>query len=82
MAETFASRLTSFEILEEGSLTDRRVFANLSGYHPDGICLVKVSKLSANGGAPDRCKRTIEASLPIPRPPWPRMGNLLACSSR
>ena len=39
VAETFAFRLTAFDIDEEGRLSNRRIFADLGGYAPDGICL-------------------------------------------
>jgi sugar lactone lactonase YvrE len=39
IAETFAAQLTAFDILEDGSLTKRRVWANLKSLVPDGICL-------------------------------------------
>ncbi len=39
VAETFTHRLTSFDIGPDGSLTNRRVFAQLSDVLPDGICL-------------------------------------------
>lgn len=39
VAETFANRLTAFDIKSGGSLTNRRVFAPLEGIYPDGICL-------------------------------------------
>ncbi len=40
VAETFASRLTAFDIGEDGSLSNRRVYAPLpEGEYPDGICL-------------------------------------------
>jgi len=39
LAETYASRLTAFDIAADGSLTGRRVWADLPGSHPDGICL-------------------------------------------
>jgi sugar lactone lactonase YvrE len=39
VAETFAFRLTAFDIDEEGRLSNRRTFADLDGYSPDGICL-------------------------------------------
>jgi sugar lactone lactonase YvrE len=39
VAETYASRLTAFDIAPDGSLTRRRVWADLPGSHPDGICL-------------------------------------------
>ncbi len=39
IAETFAARLTAFDIMEDGSLTRRRVWANLKSLAADGICL-------------------------------------------
>jgi sugar lactone lactonase YvrE len=38
-AETFASRLTAFTITDDGSLEDRRLFADLGEEAPNGICL-------------------------------------------
>jgi sugar lactone lactonase YvrE len=38
VAETFASRLSAFDIASDGSLEKRRVFAQLQVF-PDGICL-------------------------------------------
>ncbi|MFX1363332.1 MAG: SMP-30/gluconolactonase/LRE family protein [Promethearchaeota archaeon] len=39
VAETYAFQLTAFDILDDGSLTKRRVWANLESLPPDGICL-------------------------------------------
>ncbi len=39
VAETFSASITAFDILKDGSLTNRRVWANLKSYAPDGICL-------------------------------------------
>lgn len=39
VAETFGYRLTAFDIQPDGSLSNRRIFANLSPNMPDGICL-------------------------------------------
>ena len=39
VAETFGQRLTAFTVIDDGSLTDRRTFADLPGHAPDGICL-------------------------------------------
>ena len=39
IAETFAARLTAFDIEDGGRLTNRRVFAEVEGMRPDGICL-------------------------------------------
>jgi sugar lactone lactonase YvrE len=38
VAESFASRLTAFDLASDGSLSNRRVWAEIDGY-PDGICL-------------------------------------------
>lgn len=39
VAETFGKRLSAFSIAEDGSLFDRRVWAELGDASPDGICL-------------------------------------------
>jgi sugar lactone lactonase YvrE len=39
VAETFGSRLTAFDVDSDGSLHGRRVWADLGGRLPDGICL-------------------------------------------
>ena len=39
VAESYANRLTAFSIAADGTLADRRVWADLPGDHPDGICL-------------------------------------------
>ena len=39
VAETLAQTLTAFTIAEDGSLHDRRIWADLGGRAPDGICL-------------------------------------------
>jgi sugar lactone lactonase YvrE len=39
VAETFANRLTAFGIAEDGRLGQRRIFCDLPGHRPDGICL-------------------------------------------
>ena len=39
VAESHASRLTAFDIAPDGGLTNRRVWAETPGDHPDGICL-------------------------------------------
>lgn len=38
VAETFAQRLTAFDVLPDGGLTNRRTWAQLERGHPDGIC--------------------------------------------
>jgi sugar lactone lactonase YvrE len=39
VAESYASRLTAFDITPDGKLANRRVWADLDGGAPDGICL-------------------------------------------
>lgn len=39
VAESFAGRLTAFDIAADGGLSNRRVWADLDGGAPDGICL-------------------------------------------
>jgi sugar lactone lactonase YvrE len=39
VAESYGNRLTAFDIAADGSLSNRRVWADLPGDHPDGICL-------------------------------------------
>jgi len=39
LAESYASRLTAFDIAADGSLSNRRVWADLGDGAPDGICL-------------------------------------------
>lgn len=39
VAETFVGKLTAFDIQADGSLTNRRSFADIAPYTPDGICL-------------------------------------------
>lgn len=39
VAESYASRLTAFRINADGSLGDRRTWADLPGRYPDGICV-------------------------------------------
>ena len=39
VAESHARRLTAFEIAPDGGLWNRRVWADLGGGVPDGICI-------------------------------------------
>ncbi len=39
VAETFVGKLTAFDIQADGGLANRRSFADLAPYTPDGICL-------------------------------------------
>jgi len=39
LAESFAERLTAFDVASDGSLSNRREWAAVPGHTPDGICL-------------------------------------------
>ena len=39
VAESYGNCLTEFDIADDGTLTNRRLFADLDGRMPDGICL-------------------------------------------
>jgi len=39
VAESYASRLTAFDIAADGGLSNRRVWAGVGEDHPDGVCL-------------------------------------------
>ncbi len=39
VAETFGQRLSAFDVAHDGTLSRRRVFADLEGSYPDGLCL-------------------------------------------
>ena len=39
VAETYGARLTAFDVAPDGALSGRRVFAELPGVAPDGVCL-------------------------------------------
>ncbi|MES9947269.1 MAG: gluconokinase, GntK/IdnK-type [Candidatus Thiodiazotropha sp.] len=39
VAETFASRISAFDVAADGSLSKRRIWADLGDAYPDGICL-------------------------------------------
>ena len=39
VAETYAGRLTAFDVADDGSLANRRTFARIERCFPDGICL-------------------------------------------
>jgi sugar lactone lactonase YvrE len=54
IAESFAHRLSAFDITDDGSLTRRRVWAELPGGAPDGICL-DAENVVWYADVPNRC---------------------------
>ena len=54
LAETLAARLTAFDIAEDGSLSNQRVWAGLGTRVPDGICLDEAGRVwAANALGPE-----------------------------
>jgi len=39
VAESYANRLTAYDVGGDGGLSNRRVWAETPGDHPDGICM-------------------------------------------
>jgi sugar lactone lactonase YvrE len=71
MAETYAQRILVFERLEDGSLRDRQVFAEIPGAYPDGICLDQTGSVWTGSPYTNEFLRvgadgTVGARLPMP----------------
>lgn len=61
VGETFASRLTAFDILSDGSLDNRRIWADLpEGAVPDGICLDAENGIWSASPSSNECIRQVE----------------------
>jgi sugar lactone lactonase YvrE len=71
VAETFASRLTAFTVESDGSLTDRRSFAELGGPFPDGICLDAEGAVWIGSPSTSEFLRVIEGGTVTHRVPVP-----------
>jgi sugar lactone lactonase YvrE len=68
VAETFAGRLTAYTVAADGSLSDRRVWAQLpSGVIPDGICIDADGAIWAASTTTAECVRVIEGGDVIER---------------
>jgi sugar lactone lactonase YvrE len=60
VAESYANRLTRFDIAPDGSLTNRRLFADLPGVVPDGICLDAEGAVWVGHARAPQCLRVLE----------------------
>lgn len=58
--ETFAHRLTAFDIDPDGALSRRRVFAETPGCFPDGICLDAEGAVWVANARGDRLQRVLQ----------------------
>lgn len=57
VAESYANRLTAFDIKADGSLSNRRVWADLGDGYPDGICLDAEGAVWYSDVPNKRCRR-------------------------
>jgi sugar lactone lactonase YvrE len=71
IAETYAHRLTAYDVADDGSLSARRVYASLDGVYPDGICLDETGAIWVGSPYSDEFVRVREGGeitdrLPVP----------------
>jgi sugar lactone lactonase YvrE len=63
VAETFASRLSAYDITDNGDLSNRRIWAELpEGAVPDGICLDSANGIWSASPTSNECIRQLEGS--------------------
>ena len=67
VAETFAGNLTAFDIATDGSLSNRRVWADLGDRRPDGICLDASGAIWAANAVANECVRVAEGGQVLER---------------
>ena len=60
VAESYGERLTAFDIAADGSLSNRRVWAAVTGSHPDGICVDAEGAVWYGDVPARRCVRALE----------------------
>jgi sugar lactone lactonase YvrE len=60
VAESYGGRLTAFEIALDGSLSNRRTWADVDGGAPDGICLDAEGAIWYADVPNQRCVRVAE----------------------
>ena len=60
VAESYGNKLTAFDIADDGSLSSRRVWADLDGGFPDGICLDAENAIWYGDVPNKRCVRVSE----------------------
>jgi sugar lactone lactonase YvrE len=78
VAETPAERITAFTIEADGSLRDRRLFADLQGARPDGIALDAEGAIWVASPGTGELLHVAEGSILV-REPSPE-GSALACA--
>jgi sugar lactone lactonase YvrE len=71
VAESDGARLTAFDIAADGSLSGRRVYADLGEHDPDGICLDQDGGIWVSSFAHDVYLRVLEGGEVTDRVPVP-----------
>jgi sugar lactone lactonase YvrE len=67
VAESYAKKLTAFNIAADGSLSNRRVWADVGDDHPDGICLDAEGAVWYADVGNKRCSRVREGGEVLQR---------------
>jgi sugar lactone lactonase YvrE len=67
IAETFAARLTAFDMADDGTLSNRRVWAELERCAPDGICLDAEGCIWVANATRPECIRVAEGGAVVGR---------------
>jgi sugar lactone lactonase YvrE len=67
VAESFGFRLSAFDVADDGSLSGRRVWAELPGVAPDGICLDADGCVWVANAAGPECLRVAEGGEVVGR---------------
>jgi sugar lactone lactonase YvrE len=60
VAETFGRRLTAFDVASDATLSHRRIFADLPGRSPDGICLDRAGAVWVADATGKACVRVLD----------------------
>ncbi len=60
LGETFGRRLTAFDVAADGTLSNRRVWADLGEVTPDGICLDEAGGIWVADPTNAQCVRVVE----------------------
>jgi len=71
IAESHGKKLTAFDIGRDGSLSNRRVWADLGGGVPDGICIDADNAVWYADVPNKRCVRVFTIDAPAPHAGWP-----------
>jgi sugar lactone lactonase YvrE len=80
-AETFADRITAFDIAPDGKLSAKRTFAEMEGGFPDGLCLDEDGAVWTALTAAGRVVRVVEGGEVVAEvsPPQAECGVSTAC---